>query len=199
VKRRCAICRNQLDSPSGGMPTTGRPRSTCSAACRQALYRRLQRKRTTLEIMGSSASVEWPTDPAYFAALVERFGPFDLDPCATVETAKCPRFFTMADDGLVQEWEGRVFMNPPYGRTIGHWMRKAWEASQSTAELVVCLVPARTDTRWWHDWAVRGEIEFVKGRLRFGDLSAPAPFPSALIVFRNANAVTKAPAIGEAA
>lgn len=141
--------------------------------------------------MSSSSSVEWPTDPAYFAMLETRFGPFDLDPCATAATAKCPRFFTISDDGLAQEWAGRVFMNPPYGRTIGRWMEKAWNASQTTADLVVCLVPARTDTRWWHDWAVRGEVEFVKGRLRFGDLSAPAPFPSALVVFRNAETVTK--------
>lgn len=151
-----------------------------------------------MQIMGSSASVEWPTDPQYFAQLAERFGGFDLDPCATAATSKCPAFFTTADDGLAHDWHGRVFMNPPYGREIGRWMRKAWEASQSTADLVVCLVPARTDTRWWHDWAVRGEIEFVRGRLRFGDLSAPAPFPSALVVFRNAQPVTK-PLLSEAA
>jgi hypothetical protein len=82
-------------------------------------------------------------------------------------------------------------MNPPYGRTCGAWMRKAWEASQSTADLVVCLVPARTDVKWWHEYAVRGEVRFVKGRLRFGNLKAPAPFPSAIVVFRNANPVTK--------
>jgi phage N-6-adenine-methyltransferase len=153
--------------------------------------RRQRRLRTTLEVMGSSRSDEWPTDPTFFAKLAREFGPFDLDPCATVESAKCLRYFTRAENGLDQEWRGRVFMNPPYGRTIGSWMRKAWEASQTTAELVVCLVPARTDTRWWHDWATRGEVRFLRGRLRFGNCRHPAPFPSAVVVFRNAALVTK--------
>ncbi len=141
--------------------------------------------------MGSSRSVEWPTDPKVYADLDAEYGPFTLDPCATVENAKCPEFFTASEDGLAQEWTGRVWMNPPYGRTIGDWMRKAWEASQATAEIVVCLVPARTDTRWWHEYAMQGEIVFLRGRLRFGDLSNSAPFPSAVVVFRNAQDVTK--------
>jgi site-specific DNA-methyltransferase (adenine-specific) len=123
--------------------------------------------------------------------LAEEFGGFDLDPCATPETAQCPRFFTPADDGLRQEWAGRVFMNPPYGRTIGAWMRKAWEASQTAAEVVVCMVPARADTAWWHDYAERGERRFLKGRLRFGGAASGAPFPSAVVVFRDAKSVTK--------
>jgi hypothetical protein len=77
-------------------------------------------------------------------------------------------------------------MNPPYGRGIGAWMRKAWEAAQTTAELVCCLVPARTDTRWWHTYCTRGEIEFLEGRLHFGGAANGAPFPSAVVVFRNA-------------
>lgn len=125
-----------------------------------------------------------------YAELDAEFG-FTLDPCSSHENHKCVRYFTAEDDGLEQEWTGRVFMNPPYGRTLGSWMRKAWEASQSTAELVVCLVPARTDVKWWHEYAVRGEVRFVKGRLRFGDAKASAPFPSAIVVFRNASAVTK--------
>jgi phage N-6-adenine-methyltransferase len=155
-----------------------------------------------LEVMGSSKSDEWPTDPAFFAKLEREFGPFDLDPCATAENAKCARYFTRADNGLAQPWAGSVFMNPPYGRAIAAWMGKAWEASQTTAELVVCLVPARTDTRWWHDWATLGEVRFLRGRLRFGDCPHPAPFPSALVVFRNAALVTKPgmkPALEEAA
>jgi phage N-6-adenine-methyltransferase len=183
VRRRvCVVCKAPLEQN-----TTGRPRLTCKDACKQKRYRRKNRRpRTTLEVMGSSRSDEWPTEPQFFATLDARFGPFTLDPCSTAENAKCERFFTRADNGLTQEWTGRVFMNPPYGKTIGAWMRKAWEASQSTAELVVCLVPARTDTRWWHDYATLGEIEFVRGRLRFGDGRHPAPFPSAVVVFRNA-------------
>jgi site-specific DNA-methyltransferase (adenine-specific) len=126
-----------------------------------------------------------------FRELAEEFGGFDLDPCATPETATCPRYFIPADDGLAQKWAGRVFTNPPYGRAIAAGMRKAWESSQTTAELVVCLVPARTDTAWWHDYAERGDVSFRRGRLRFGGAASRAPFPSAVVVFRNANSVTK--------
>ena len=78
-------------------------------------------------------------------------------------------------------------MNPPYGRTIGHWMRKAYESAMDTAELVVCLVPARTDTAWWHDYAMKGEIRFIRGRLKFGGHKNSAPFPNAVVIFRNPN------------
>jgi phage N-6-adenine-methyltransferase len=187
---RCERCKKPI-----AQPATGRRRRFCDVSCRVAAHRRCHRcLRSRLEVMGSSRSVEWPTDPAVFAHLHAEFQ-FDLDPCATVESAKCARYFTRTNDGLAQEWLGRVFMNPPYGREIGKWMRKAWEASQSSAELVVCLVPARTDTAWWHDYANRGEIRFLRGRLRFGDLKNSAPFPSAIVPFRNAERVTK----GEAA
>ena len=73
-------------------------------------------------------------------------------------------------------------MNPPYGREIGKWMRKAYESSLYGAT-VVCLVPARTDTAWWHDYAMKGEVEFVRGRLKFGGSKASAPFPSAIVTF----------------
>jgi len=76
-------------------------------------------------------------------------------------------------------------MNPPYGREIGIWMKKAYESSLLGAK-VVCLVPARTDTRWWHEYAMKGEIEFIKGRLKFGDAKNSAPFPSAVVVFNPA-------------
>jgi phage N-6-adenine-methyltransferase len=186
--KRSAICRDFLQPAK----STGRPRTTCSDSCRMKLHRRRHRRpRTTLEVMGSSRSDEWPTDPAYFEKLEREFGPFDLDPCATAENAKCPHYFTRADNGLEREWRGRVYMNPPYGRAIGAWMRKAWDASQTTAEFVVCLVPARTDTRWWHDWATQGEVRFLRGRLKFGDCRQSAPFPSAVVVFRNAALVTK--------
>lgn len=137
----------------------------------------------TLEVMGSSRSVEWHTPPELFAELSREFGGFTLDPCCTPESALCASFYTKEDDGLAQPWGGRVFMNPPYGRSVGAWMRKAWEESRRGAS-VVCLVPARVDTQWWHDYALRGEIRFLKGRLRFANSPHRAPFPSAVVVFR---------------
>jgi phage N-6-adenine-methyltransferase len=153
------------------------------------------RKRRARSVHFSSRSCEWETPPDLFAALAHRFGGLDLDPAATAANAKCERYFTRAEDGLAQSWTGRVWLNPPYGREMGAWMQKAWESSQTTAELVVCLVPARTDTAWWHKWAARGEVEYLKGRLRFGGASSSAPFPSAIVVFRNAAAVTKLGAV----
>jgi phage N-6-adenine-methyltransferase len=129
----------------------------------------------------SSLSPEWPTPAGVFAALDEQYH-FTLDACATPENAKCERFFTREEDALRQEWTGSVFLNPPYGREIGAWLRKAWESSRNGAT-VVCLVPARTDTSWWHAWCMKGNILFIRGRLRFGDAQNSAPFPSAVVVF----------------
>ena len=181
---RCPACRAPLVQPS-----TGRRRRTCSAACRQALYRQRRRKHRLAPLFASDRD-DWATPRSLFAELDERFGPFTLDPCASADNATCGRFFTRDDDGLAQEWTGRVFMNPPYS-DVTTWMRKAWEASQTSADLVVCLVPARTDTVWWHDYASRGEFEFRRGRVRFGAATNSAPFPSALVVFRHPGAVTK--------
>lgn len=136
--------------------------------------------------MFSSATDEWPTPRAFFDAQHAKYD-FTLDPCATAENAKCARFFDREADGLAQSWAGeRVWMNPPYGREIGRWMKKAHEESERGA-LVVCLVPARTDTAWWHDFAAKGIVEFLRGRLKFGDGKNSAPFPSAVVVFGSAN------------
>lgn len=132
----------------------------------------------------SSECHTWATPPDLFAELDREFG-FTLDVCALPENSKCERFFTPDDDGLSQPWDGICWMNPPYGREIGRWMRKAFEESQRGAT-VVCLVPARTDTAWWHDWAMKGEIRFLRGRVRFVGAKANAPFPSALVIFRGA-------------
>lgn len=129
----------------------------------------------------SSQTDLWATPQVFFDRYDAQFN-FTLDVCASPENAKCARFFTQADDGLAQDWVGSCWMNPPYGRTIGKWMRKAYESSLAGAT-VVCLVPARTDTRWWHDYAMKGEIEFIKGRLKFGGSKDNAPFPSAVVVF----------------
>lgn len=132
----------------------------------------------------SSASDDWPTPQDFFDRLNLEFD-FTLDPCSDEKNHKCEEFFTATDDGLSKDWRGRVFMNPPYGRQIGKWMRKAHESAQSTADVVVCLVPARTDTAWWHDYAMKGEVRFIRGRLKFGGHPNPAPFPNAVVVFRN--------------
>ena len=140
-------------------------------------------KAEALTAQFSSASCEWATPQWLFDALDREFG-FTLDPCATPENAKCGKYFTVTNDGLKQSWaEEVVFMNPPYGTVIGVWMRKAWEASREGAT-VVCLVPARTDTEWWHRFAMRGEVRLLRGRLKFGDSKNSAPFPSAIVVFR---------------
>lgn len=126
----------------------------------------------------------WETPFELFRRLDDEFG-FELDVCALPETAKCARYFTPTDDGLAQSWDGRVcWMNPPYGRAISDWMRKAYEESL-LGSTVVCLVPARTDTEWWHQYAMRGEIRYLRGRVRFGEATSSAPFPSAIVIFRD--------------
>ena len=131
----------------------------------------------------SSETDLWATPQDTFDALNAEFGPFDVDVCAVAGNAKCARFYTPETDGLAQDWApSRCWMNPPYGRTIARWMCKAWEESLRGAT-VVCLVPARTDTAWWHDYAMKGQIRFLRGRLKFGNAKHSAPFPSAVVVF----------------
>jgi phage N-6-adenine-methyltransferase len=145
--------------------------------------------RGRLAVMMSSANHDWETPALLFAELELEFGPFDLDPCCLPETAKCVRYFTPADDGLRQPWSGRVFCNPPYGREIGKWVRKAWEESRRGAT-VVLLIPARTDTSYWHDYCFKGEVRFLRGRIYFSrnGRTGRAPFPSAVVVFRGSEA-----------
>jgi len=126
--------------------------------------------------------MEWSTPQTFFDRLNMEFG-FTLDVAAQPGNAKCARYFTPEEDGLTQPWDGICWMNPPYGPTLGLWMRKAYESAQHGAT-VVCLVPARTEMRWWHDYALRGEIRFVQGRLKFSNASNNAPFPNAVIIFR---------------
>ena len=138
----------------------------------------------TQQTMFSSATGNWATPPGFFAYLDEQFGPFTLDPCASADNAKCPFFYTKEDDGLAQPWYGTVFVNPPYGRGIQHWIQKAFKSAQKNQTRVVMLIPARTDTRYWHDYVMSAdEIHFVKGRLKFGSSTNSAPFPSAVVVF----------------
>lgn len=133
----------------------------------------------------SSNSMEWATPQPFFDELNKEFN-FTLDPCATDQNAKCRKYFTKNDDGLAQSWRGEtVFCNPPYGRQIGKWVEKAYnEAKRGTT--VVMLIPARTDTTYFHDYIYKKhEIRFIRGRLYFGDGNGRAPFPSMLVIMRN--------------
>ena len=140
------------------------------------------RSRITKGLM-SSNTPEWATPQDFFDEL-DRCYAFTLDPCATKENAKCKKFYTKSQDGLSKCWDGEsVFMNPPYGSEIGKWVKKASEIKRGR---VVCLLPARTDTRWFHDYIYeKARITFIKGRLKFGGGKSSAPFPSMLVEFDN--------------
>jgi phage N-6-adenine-methyltransferase len=126
--------------------------------------------------------MDWETPHDFFEKLNDEFH-FDLDVCATSETAKCEKYFSPEIDGLKQEWVGVCWMNPPYGREIGKWIKKAYEESLKGAT-VVCSIPSRTDTGYWHEYVMRAkEIRFLKGRLKFVGAKDPAPFPNAIVVF----------------
>ena len=141
----------------------------------------------TQGLMFSSKSNEWATPQDFYNKLNAEFG-FTLDPCATPTTAKCASYYTSDDDGLSKDWSGHtVFMNPPYGRDIKHWLKKAYDEGQKPNTTVVCLIPARTDTKYWHEYVMKAQaIYFVKGRLKFGDSENAAPFPSAVVIFTSA-------------
>jgi phage N-6-adenine-methyltransferase len=131
----------------------------------------------------SSETDLWATPQEFYNRLDAEFH-FELDVCATPDNAKCSRYFTERENGLLQKWTGIVWMNPPYGREIGQWIQKAYESAQEGAT-VVCLIPSRTDTTWWHEYCMKGEIRFVRGRLKFGGVVDNAPFPSAVVIFRD--------------
>ncbi len=135
------------------------------------------------DVMWSSKTEEWSTPQNIFDVLNREFN-FTLDPCATHKNHKCDTYYTKEDNGLAQSWAGHsVFMNPPYGNEISKWVRKAWLSAQKPLTKVVCLLPARTDTRWFHKYCASGEIWFIKGRLRFGGAKTSAPFPSMVVIF----------------
>jgi len=132
----------------------------------------------------SSKTDDWYTPQDFYDKLNSEFN-FTLDVCASIENAKCSKFFTEADNGLVQKWYGVCWMNPPYGREISKWTKKAVEEFKAGCT-VVCLVPSRTDTIWWHELTEHAtQIRFIKGRLKFGGSKIPAPFPSAVIVLKH--------------
>lgn len=134
--------------------------------------------------MMSSNSSEWATPQGFFDELNKEFN-FTLDPCCTSHNKKCTKYYTKLDNGLTKDWSGEtVFCNPPYGREITEWVKKCHEESKRGAT-VVMLIPARTDTSYFHEYIYgKHEIRFIRGRLKFGDSKQSAPFPSMVVVMR---------------
>lgn len=135
----------------------------------------------------SSEKSDWETPEWLFKQLDEEFD-FGLDAAANSLNAKCDLYIGEQRNALTADWSGlgTVWLNPPYGRHIGQWIEKAYRESQKGITVVV-LVPARTDTAWWHDWAMRAqEIRFIRGRLKFVGAASSAPFPSAILIFKQA-------------
>lgn len=131
----------------------------------------------------SSKTDMWETPQDFFNELDAEFK-FDVDVCATNSNTKCTTYYTKEQDGLSMDWGGVCWCNPPYGREIGKWVEKAYSSSAGGA-LVVMLLPARTDTKWFHKYIYgKAEIRFIKGRLKFGESTNSAPFPSMIVIFR---------------
>lgn len=138
----------------------------------------------------SSKNNNWCTPQKFFNELNSEFH-FVLDAAANEKSAKCKDFFTPEQDGLLQSWErgdGAVFCNPPYGREIGKWVKKAFEESQKHSTTIVLLIPSRTDTVYFHEYIWKhAEIRFIRGRLTFtdevGNSFDPAPFPSMVVIY----------------
>ena len=141
-------------------------------------------------LMFSSKEEKWQTPQDVFDKLNEEFN-FTLDPCCQIDSAKCSKFYTPKEDGLIQNWQGEtVFVNPPYGRELKKWVEKCYNESYNDNTTVVMLIPARTDTRYFHEFIYHiAEIRFLKGRIKFINPTTKlpadaAPFPSMIVIFR---------------
>jgi phage N-6-adenine-methyltransferase len=188
---KCPVCKYKFQ------PTRADAK-TCSPACRQMRHRRrlgvtarnierrFKRNVQACSCTGvhfSSKTDLWSTPQDFFDKLDTEFN-FTVDLCATPENAKCERFYAKSENGLAQTWIGTCWLNPPYGTEIGLWLSKAREAALAGAT-VVALIPARTDTKWWHGIVTAAsEIRYLPGRLRFGGCKHSAPFPSAVAIWR---------------
>lgn len=148
-----------------------------------------------MDVHFSSKRQDWATPQELFDEIAKRYGPFSIDVCATKENKKCPSYYGLdvGLDGLTAPWHvnglpgPKCWMNPPYGREIGKWVRKAYEESLKGCT-VVCLLPARVDTKWFHQFCYKNEnavVSFLEGRVRFEGATAGAPFPSMIVVFRH--------------
>lgn len=136
------------------------------------------------DVMFSSKTDEWATPTDFYNELNKEFK-FDLDPCANEHNHKCEKYFTIEDNGLLQSWAGyNVFCNPPYGREIGKWVEKAYKTNKKYGNVIVMLVPARTDTKWFHEYIYhKAEVRFIRGRLKFSGAKFNAPFPYMVVIY----------------
>ena len=135
------------------------------------------------DVMFSSKTDMWSTPQDFFDKINKEFN-CQTDVCATPDNAKCSKFFTPEQNGLLQEWTGTCWLNPPYGREIKQWVEKAYHSHLKGA-VIIALLPARTDTQWFHKFIYnKAEIRFIKGRLKFGDAVNSAPFPSMLVIWK---------------
>ena len=132
-----------------------------------------------------SATVEWPTPQELFDEINAEFR-FTTDVAATAENAKCAHYYTKEQDGLKQDWRGVCWMNPPYGRAMVDWLRKAIRETWN-GTTTVCLIPARTNTAWWHDWVMKGEVRFIRGEVTFKGQKNGLWMPMAIVVFKGHN------------
>ena len=174
-----------------GRPRTYHPDRPSTTAERQRAWHRKPaeelarlRRKLAQKVYHESKRHDWETPWSIFAEYDAEFH-FTLDVCATAENAKCSRYFTPDDDGLVQDWGDDIcWMNPPDGREIGQWMEKAYLSSLAGAT-VVCLVPERTGTRWWHAWVKgKAEVRERQGRITFVGAADPAGFDSVAVIYR---------------
>lgn len=133
----------------------------------------------------TSKTDNWATPQAFFDKLNDKYN-FTLDVCADMSNRKCELYYSISDNGLEQDWSNNVvWCNPPYGKYIKFWIEKAANEAENETKIVM-LLPARTDTRYFHDFIYnnpRAKIEFIKGRLKFGDSKNSAPFPSMIVIF----------------
>ena len=139
-----------------------------------------------MDVLFSRKSDEWSTPQNIFDKLNAKYN-FTLDPASDGVNNKCAKHYTPQTNGLAQSWSGEnVFINPPYSKTYD-WVAKAFHEVANGNTTVVMLLPARTDTRWFHEFCLDPilvkSITFIKGRLKFGNQKNPAPFPSMIVEF----------------
>lgn len=139
-------------------------------------------KMAYLKTKFESFNQDWETPSSIFKPLNDEFH-FTLDVCANSKNAKCKNYFSKEQNGLKQRWKGICWMNPPF-KEVGKWIKKAYEESKKEA-VVVCLVASRTNTNWWHEYCMKGEIRFIRGRPKFNENKYGLPQPLAIVIFHN--------------